>query len=62
MVLWPGPAIMPVMDHTRIDDLLSELETADPAEAPDKANEIATLLSTDLETESSEGNPPEAPA
>ncbi len=53
---------MPVMDHTPIDDLLSKLETADPADAPDKADETAAALSHDLESHSPEGNPPEAPA
>lgn len=37
------------MDHTPIDDLLSELEDTDPAEAPPVADEIARRLSTQLD-------------
>lgn len=40
---------MQPMDHTPIDDLLSDLEDADPAEAPPIADEIANALSDQLE-------------
>jgi len=36
------------MDDTQIHQLLQELETADPAEAPDLADEAARLLAEAL--------------
>ncbi|MFH2073553.1 MAG: hypothetical protein ABIJ75_11960 [Actinomycetota bacterium] len=44
------------MDTAQLDDLLQELAAADPADAPDLADEAARLLSDELETGS------EAPA
>ncbi len=51
---------MPAMDHKPIDELLTELGTADPAEAPEIADAIASDLSETLETE--DGDEPETPA
>ena len=41
--------IMALMDTTPTDDLLRELEEADPAEAPDPADRIAAALTEELE-------------
>lgn len=60
MVLSRYAAIMAPMDHTPIDDLLSELEASDPADAPDIADAIAVALSEELEAE--DGDPPATPA
>jgi hypothetical protein len=60
LILSPGPAIMPVMDHKPLDELLTELETADPAEAPEIADAIAADLSEALETD--DGDEPETPS
>jgi len=51
------PAIMPDMDHTPHDEMLDELEAADPADAPEKADAIASALSEQLERE--DGDEPE---
>ncbi len=51
---------MPVMDHKPLDELLTELETADPAEAPEIADAIAADLSEALETD--DGDEPETPS
>jgi hypothetical protein len=51
---------MPVMDDTPLDELLTELETADPAEAPEIADAIAADLSEMLETD--DGDEPETPS
>ncbi len=37
------------MDTTRIEDLLTELETSAPAEAPDVADELTARLATELD-------------
>ena len=37
------------MDTTRIEELLTELETSDPAEAPDVADELTATLATELD-------------
>ena len=60
MNLSPGPAIMPDMDHTPHDELLTELEAADPADAPEKADLIAAALSEQLEAD--DGDEPETPS
>lgn len=39
------------MDDTPIEETLANLESADPADAPDLADEIAAELSADLESE-----------
>lgn len=39
------------MDCTRIDSLLHDLETADPADAPELAEAVARALSGGLEVE-----------
>jgi hypothetical protein len=51
---------MAFMDDTRIDQLLTELESADPANAPDIADEVASSLSDELEADDGEptGSPP----
>lgn len=51
---------MPAMDLTPIESLLSDLESADPAEAPDIADEIAERLSTDLEADEDDDAAPQA--
>jgi hypothetical protein len=51
---------MPVMDHKPLDEMLTELETADPAEAPEIADAIASDLSEKLETD--DGDEPETPS
>ncbi len=56
MVLSHSPAIMPVMDDTPLDDLLTELEAKDPAESPDLADAIAATLSEQLEAEDGDGS------
>jgi hypothetical protein len=40
-----------------MDDLLTELESADPAKAPDLADSIAAALSEQLESDESEDQP-----
>jgi hypothetical protein len=50
------------MDHKPIDALLSELESADPADAPPLADRIAAQLSEDLESDSDDGDDPAPPA
>ena len=40
---------MQLMDHTPIDELVSELESADPAEAPPIADAVAARLSEELD-------------
>jgi predicted RNase H-like nuclease len=37
------------MDTTRIDELLTELETSDPAHAPDVADELTAALADQLD-------------
>jgi len=39
------------MDDTTIDQMLSELESVDPAAAPDIADDVAAALSTQLEAD-----------
>ena len=51
---------MPVMDHKPIEDLLTELETVDPADAPEVADAIASELSSQLESE--DGDRSETPS
>ncbi len=60
MVLLLRAAIMPVMDHKPIEDLLTELETVDPADAPEVADAIASELSSQLESE--DGDRSETPS
>lgn len=40
---------MPAMDDTTLDQKLTDLESADPADAPDLADAIASTLSDLLE-------------
>jgi hypothetical protein len=40
---------MPLMDDTQIDRLLTGLEAAEPADAPDMADELAAALEEELE-------------
>ena len=42
--------IMPLMDDTPLDSLLSELASADPAEAPDLADKLSEALTEALES------------
>ena len=42
------------MDSTQVDELLHELDAADPADAPDLADKAARILSEALEPESEE--------
>jgi len=51
---------MPDMDHKPLDKLLTELETADPAKAPEIADGIASELSETLEAD--DGDEPETPS
>ncbi|MGI9610537.1 MAG: hypothetical protein ACR2NL_09630 [Acidimicrobiia bacterium] len=37
------------MDTTRIEELLTELETSDPARAPDVADELTAALANQLD-------------
>lgn len=60
VILTHGAAIMPSMDDTPLDDLLTELEAADPAEAPETADAIASTLSEQLEAD--DGDEPETPS
>lgn len=48
---------MPLMDDTQIDSLLSDLESAEPAEAPDKAEAVASLLARALDDLAEEAPP-----
>lgn len=48
------------MDHTPIDQLLADLESADPAEAPAIADEIAVALSDELEDDDGDDTSPQA--
>ena len=50
------------MDHTPLDDLVSDLESADPADAPDLADAIAARLSAELEEEEEGKVDPAPPA
>ena len=51
------------MDTTRIEELLSELETSDPAKAPDVADELAAALADQLDgAGSTDSEPSEQPA
>lgn len=43
------------MDHTPIDQLLSDLDGADPAEAPPIADVVASRLSDELDTDAGAG-------
>lgn len=45
------------MDDTPIDSLISELESADPSDAPDIADAIATELSQTLDAIAEEAPP-----
>jgi hypothetical protein len=45
---------MASMDTTRTEELLTQLETAEPAEAPDVADELAAALAEELDGGSSE--------
>ena len=45
------------MDDTPIDSLLSELEAADPADAPQVADSVADALSERLEADTGEDDP-----
>ena len=46
------------MDHKQTDDLLTELENADPAEAADLAVEAARLLGAELDQPAAEDDNP----
>lgn len=48
---------MPLMDDTPVDALISQLESADPADAPDLADAAAAALAGALETDGEEGDP-----
>ncbi|MGI9648122.1 MAG: hypothetical protein ACR2OI_06350 [Acidimicrobiia bacterium] len=51
------------MDTTRTEELLTRLETADPAQAPDAADELAAALAEELDggpAEAAAGDEPEA--
>jgi hypothetical protein len=48
------------MDDTPIDRSLSDLESADPADAPPIADSIADSLSDALEADEGDDAPPEA--
>jgi hypothetical protein len=48
------------MDHTPLDDLLTGLEAADPADAPEIADAIAAALSEQLAKD--DGDEPETPS
>jgi hypothetical protein len=48
------------MDHTPIEDLLTDLETIDPAEAADVADEVAGRLSDELDDAEGAGTAPQA--
>jgi hypothetical protein len=45
------------MDTTQLDDLLQELETADPVEAADLAVKAAGVLSEELDPPQTPGDP-----
>lgn len=60
MVLSHNAAIMTPMDHTPLEDLLTGLEAADPADAPETADAIAAALSEQLDDD--DGDPPETPS
>ncbi|MFQ5948369.1 MAG: hypothetical protein ACE5KX_05880 [Acidimicrobiia bacterium] len=45
------------MDTTRIDDLLSELEEVDPADAPEVADTLAEELASSLDAPPPEDDP-----
>lgn len=51
---------MQPMDDTPIDELLSELEAADPAEAPPIADRLTDALSAQLEEEDGDDAAPQA--
>jgi hypothetical protein len=52
---------MAVMDDTQLDQLVSELESADPAEAPDAADAAVAELTDQLDALTREADPaPEA--
>ena len=59
-ILSHDKAIMESMDHTPPDDLLTGLEAADPADAPEMADAIAAALSEQLEDD--DGDEPETPS
>lgn len=42
---------MPAMDDTQVRELLAELAHADPADAPDVAEQLARLLADRLEAD-----------
>ena len=45
------------MDTTRIEELLTQLAEADPAEAPDLADELTTVLAAALDAPAAESDP-----
>jgi hypothetical protein len=49
--------IMPRMDDTPVDQILTELEAADAADAPDLADSIAEALAHDLDADPEETDP-----
>ncbi len=51
---------MDAMDTTRIEELLSKLEAADPAEAPDIADELTAALAAALDGPVTEQVEPQA--
>lgn len=53
--------IMPRMDDTSLDRLVSDLEEADPADAPDIADAIAVELADQLDGPDEEAAPDPAP-
>jgi len=52
---------MPLMDDTPVDGLISELESVDPAAAPDLADAVAEALSTELDDEQEDDAPAPTP-
>ena len=48
------------MDTTRIEELLTELEASDPANAPDVADELTAALADQLDGAAATGSPPDS--
>jgi len=56
-----GAGIMPLMDDTPVDALISELESADPADAPGLADAVAETLAAALEPDGEGTGPAPTP-
>jgi len=52
---------MPLMDDTPVDALISELESADPADAPGLADAVAETLAAALEPDGEGTGPAPTP-